>query len=77
MLLRMKFLGLGVAVLLVGCASPAEIAEFGKVVKQASGAAQSSGSGSSTGSGSVASGGTGYLPCPTGPAPTTPNPDCK
>ena len=77
MLLRMKIMAVTlVAMNLVGCASYPELAEFGRAIQQATDDARASGA--STGSGSVASGGTGYLPCPTASAAATTSPaECK
>jgi hypothetical protein len=60
------------AALLAGCAS----SDLGRIVQQATETVPAAGG--STGSGSVASGGTGYLPCPTPQAPGTgARPECR
>jgi hypothetical protein len=69
----MKNLALSlVAAFLAGCAS----SDLGRIVQQAAETVPSTGG--STGSGSVASGGTGYLPCPTARGTgTSARPECK
>jgi hypothetical protein len=76
---RMKNLALTfAAVALVGCASNSQMVDLENVMREANGAASTSGP--STGPGYVASGGTGYLPCPAVQVQGTPpitRPECK
>lgn len=73
---RMKTMALPLAAaILAGCSSSPGVAEFGRVVQQATDPAPAAGG--NTAPGSVASGGTGYLPCAARGTGTPARPECK